>query len=305
MAGLFFYSLVSTIMSFADGMLIVGTDAGTYMQRRAKLKEEFVLFSLLLIALGVFFSWLLYRYQLAFLERARNYERQLAKQHEEAALGRSAAIISHEIKNPLNAIGMGLQRLQMETDLSADQKKLIDSMRQAVARTSTITTALKQVTQPLAPRLREIDPHQLTQAALTLYRDQCLKLGIGIEFEASCRDSIQADATLFGQLLENLLKNAIEAQPGGGYIRISLDHLGNDFLLAVTNSGFVPSSTAITDLLEPYYTTKTQGTGLGLAICRRIVEAHGGTITPDIPGPGIFRMSIRLPCRHTNPSTHG
>ncbi len=280
-----------------NSILIVGVDGKRYTKRMRQLITELSLFSILLIALGIFFSWLISRYQTAFMVQVREFEQKMARQHEEASLGRATAIISHEIKNPLNAISMGLQRLQMELDIPAEHENLIGSMRQAVARTNNIITDLKQYSLPIAPQYQELSPKELIDNALTLYREEYTDLGILVTFDDKFSQKIQADAQLLAQTIENIIKNSIEAQPYGGRIDIhSYDHEGM-FVLAIENPGFSLSPAEKDKIIEPYFTTKTKGTGLGLEVSRRIIEAHGGTITLEVPAPNILRVIIKLPVK--------
>ena len=94
--------------------LTAGFKSDFLVARKQALWRDFFLFALLLGGLGTFCSWLLYRYQLASLLNVRRYEQRLAREREDATLGRAAAALAHEIRNPLNAISIGLQRLEIE-----------------------------------------------------------------------------------------------------------------------------------------------------------------------------------------------
>ena len=103
------------------------------------------------------------------------------------------------------------------------------------------------------------------------------------------------DPGLLGQVVENLLKNAIEAQPGGGAIQVEVARKDQEICLRVKNSGFSMEPEDAERILEPYFTTKADGTGLGLTISRRIVEAHGGRMVVRVPEPGMVEISACLP----------
>jgi nitrogen fixation/metabolism regulation signal transduction histidine kinase len=103
------------------------------------------------------------------------------------------------------------------------------------------------------------------------------------------------DAELFGMMMENLVKNALEAQPRGGYINIVLQRYPDYLLLQIENG-----SSADIDLEQcpaPYYTTKTRGTGLGLAMVKKIILAHGGELTLEQPDNNCFLVQISLPVK--------
>lgn len=286
-----------------NGTLIVGLDAGNFIQRRHQLRKQFVLFSSLLFVLTLLFSWILYRKQQAELQRTREFERMLAKEHESAALGRATATIAHEVRNPLNAINMGLQRLKLESDnLEQEQLELISAMGEAVRRTSTIVGGLQRFTKNLSPDFAHVNLENLINILLTLYAAQCEEAGIAVEFCQKKETLVEADCDLINELLENLIKNSIEAQPNGGFITLDLSQKNNQILLQLTNGGFILDREQAGRLGEPYYTTKTRGSGLGLAFCKRITEAHNGIleILPDYNKQQVT-ICIALPIRQNLP----
>ena len=288
--------VAETRLPLGTKQLVVGLDARQFFIRVQHLWREFFIFSAILAGFGVLLSWLLYRFQQAHLQQARDYERALARQREDAALGRAAASITHEIGNPLNAISMGLQRLKMEADsLSDEHGELIDSMLKAVKRTSGIITGIRRYAKPLSPGRQPVRLDVLVEHILALYQQQCDALGVQVSFDALYREPLIGDSPLLEEVVENLVKNGLEAQPGGGYIHLTIDRQGPEVVLSVENGGFELSAKEAKRILQPYYTTKTRGTGLGLSIARRIVDAHGGRMVPEVPRAGILRMTIFLP----------
>lgn len=263
-----------------DQELIVTQRASHFKKRLRQMYLEFLIFISILIVFGAISSWWLYYAEKLRIKEARDYEQEMARQHEEAALGRAAATIAHEIRNPLNAIGMGLQRLQLEAGgLDEDHSGLLISMREAVSRSNNIVTSLQQYVRAFEGGTEAVDLTELLKNTITLYAPVCEAQSIDIVLSSEDGYTVSGDSRLLGQLFENVIKNAVEAQPQGGYCRVSIERAGKVCRVILVNGGFTLSSSEIDTIFEPYFTSKTQGTGLGLAISRKIVEAHGGTIT--------------------------
>jgi signal transduction histidine kinase len=277
-------------------VLVVGLQATHFFERVNQLRNEFVVFSIIIVGLGVFFSWLLYRYQVTHINHVKRFERRLAAEKEDAALGRASSTITHEIRNPLNAISMGLQRLQIEADdLDDEHRVLISNLMIAVQRTNSIITGLHRYATPLAPHSRKVNPDSVVNHILTLYRQPCVNALIAINYKPEFHQTITADSGLLEEAVENLIKNAIEAQPNGGEIKIRLFKQDSDLVLSVENSGFNLPEEEAGKILEPYFTTKTRGSGLGLSIAARIIHAHGGRMEVLVPTPGQVRINLFLP----------
>ena len=272
-------AVTETIISMGSQQLIVALKTDRLGKRREQIYMEFILFISLLIFYGALSSWWLYRIQCHGLQQTATFERKLARQHEDAALGRAAATITHELRNPLNAIGMGLQRLQIESQsLEQDQQELIVSMRDSLGRTNAIITRLKQYSDSFTVDAQPVNVSNLLSTIITLYDEQCIEQEVVIEFDKQQDVSIAGDKVLLGQLFENILKNSIEAQPKGGFVRISIGQDRDNCLIEIVNNGFMLTSEESRLLFEPYFTSKSKGTGLGLVISKKIVDAHHGSL---------------------------
>lgn len=288
--------IVEQRISAGDTVLRVGFDASQYSMRVRQIWRNVLIFSLVLACLGVFFSWLLYRYQSAYLRKITDFERKLAREREDAALGRATATITHEIRNPLNAISMGLQRIELEADeLSPEHRELAASMRQAVKRTNTIIGDLLRYSRPMAAKRNPLNLPELIAGILHLYKPQCEAKNISVSHNSNLADAVPGDAELLGQLFENIIKNAVEAQPDGGYISVKSHAENGRARITIENAMPRGSIDDLAQLLEPYFTTKTRGTGLGLPIARRIAQAHDGTLELATPGQDVFRAVITIP----------
>ncbi len=287
------------------GILEVGLDARYFLQRRNTIRNQFILFGTLLLVLGIFFSWLLYWYQQRNLRQATNFERMLAREHEAATLGRATATIAHEVRNPLNAINMGLQRLEIESDnLDQGQEEMITAMREAVMRTSTILTELQRFSRDLQPEQKSVPLDLIICRALTLYYPACEQQNITVTCSIDSMLPVCGDPNLLAELVENLLKNSVEAQPAGGFISITARRKKKYQSLTISNGGFTLKNDDRQRPGEPYFTSKTRGNGLGLALCKRIAEAHNGkliimTAAPDDnTANDTFTVTVSLPVAH-------
>jgi len=290
-----------TRIRLGDRDLIVTQVAGHFAKRLRQMRIEFFLFVAFLVAFGVLSSWWLYYGERLRLQETREYEQQMARQHEAAALGRAAATIAHEIRNPLNAIGMGLQRLQLEAEgLDEEHRRLLLAMREAVSRSNTIITRLQQYVRSFAVTPDLVDIAGLMDNVLRLYAPVCAEQGVEVVLDGNGGYTVAGDRGLLGQVFENVVKNAVEAQPRGGFCHIRITPKGDSIAVAVQSGGFTLTEEESGNIFEPYFTTKTQGTGLGLAISRKIVEAHGGTISaaPD-PAEQSLTLEIVLPVQQT------
>lgn len=262
-----------------ENRLVVALEAEHFEKRMAQMRKELSFFILFLLVIGSFSSWWLYRSQKTRVDEVRDFERRLARQHEEAALGRAASTITHELRNPLNAINIGLQRLQFEADeLSGEHKQLLVAMREAVTRSDNVITRLRQYIHDFQIEPTVINLSELVNQVIEPYRkiidEQSIELNLVID-HATC---IEGDRELLGQLCENIVRNGIEAQPDGGYLHISTNQQAGGWQIVMRNGGFNLTPEQGERLFQPYFTTKAKGTGLGLSISNKIAEAHKGSI---------------------------
>ena len=275
--------LLETVIPVGAQHFIVALKADRFTLRIRQMKKEFAIFIVLLVVVGAFSSWWLFRVQRQRLRQAREFEQNMARQHEDAALGRAAATITHELRNPLNAIGMGLQRLQIEfSGMDHEQRQLINSMRDAVSRVDGIIGKLKQYIHSFSASFASVDLIAIIGRVVLLYKLQCEEQKIEIILEFDKSGIVTGDKDLLGQLIENLVKNSVEAQPDGGFIKIIARAIDGKCCIEIVNGGFSLDRKESGFLFEPYFTSKSQGTGLGLVISRKIAYAHKGNLEYQI-----------------------
>lgn len=219
----------------------------------------------------------------------------LRAQERLATIGELAATVGHELRNPLGTMefsqylmGQQLAKLGISDPTLENHRTKIATQIERCNQTITRLLDLAREQPPLARPTPLADLVEKTVAELSL--DRLLK----VEVHVSRALSPTLDETQFSLVLANLLRNCREAAPHGVSVNITAEELPNGFEIAVSDDGPGIRASDQSRVFDALYTTRSQGTGLGLALCRRIVEAHGGTIR-IAPGDVGARFVIWLP----------
>ena len=219
-----------------------------------------------------------------FLERQRRREAEvatrLAHTDQLASLGRLAAGLAHEIKNPLAGIQSALEILR--EDLAKEENRaLCGEMLRELKRVDETMQSLLTSARPTPPRRRLADLHGLLEDVERLVKPSLQGRGIAIETVAA-EGPLEAeiDPGKIRQVLINLINNAAEAMVDGGHIRLRAAPFpeGDGAILAVEDDGPGIPEEVREKVFTPFFTTKFSGTGLGLAIARSLIEQHGGSL---------------------------
>jgi signal transduction histidine kinase len=207
-----------------------------------------------------------------------------------ASLGDLAAGVAHEVRNPLNAIGVGLQRLRREFapgEGGEEYQRFLALMEGEVKRLDRIVSGFLGLARPLTLASSRCDLGVLLREVATLSAEEAARREVHVEVSAAADlPAIQADGDRLRQALLNLIRNAYEAMPRGGRLTLAArpavlsgGTAGVEVSVTDTGEGIPPER--IPRLFDPYFTTRPGGTGLGLAIAHRIIEAHGGRIAVE------------------------
>jgi nitrogen fixation/metabolism regulation signal transduction histidine kinase len=230
----------------------------------------------------------------------------LLQAQRDAAWGEVARRLAHEIKNPLTPIQLSAERLRRKYlhTMSREEAQILDRATHTIVQQ---VEAMKEMVNAFSNYARapdiDISPFDLEKLAhevVDLYRAQ--ESGIEIELEAD-RDlpRIEADIGRIRQILHNLIRNAIEALESSshGHILVSArkaDLTGIKVVeIEVTDNGPGFQTGSVSQVFDPYVTTKPRGTGLGLAIVKKLVEEHAGTIDAENREEGGALIRIQLP----------
>ena len=232
------------------------------------------------------------------LSAIREMESRMRQADRLATVGRMAANIAHEIRNPLASLTGAIEVLT--SPLTADEAR--ERLSQIVARESErLNHIIKNFLEYARPAPLSIATFDVAAAAeevllLLEHRTSPGSLKVIREFAPSIPWAV--DAQQFRQILWNLCLNAVEAMPDGGELRVSVAGRGATLEVAVSDTGDGIAAADVSHVFEPFFSTKPEGTGLGLALVHRIVQDHGGEI--DVrSSPGLGTMfTLTLPARN-------
>jgi len=222
-----------------------------------------------------------------------NLEQRLREEAGLARVGELAAVLAHEVKNPLAAVSGAMQILAQKLTAKED-REIVDEALSRLDALSAMMTDLLLFARPPKPRLAAVDVTGLVESLVSFLRMDAAW------HTATCRVEgrapiVLADAELLKVALQNLLLNALQAMDGRGQLTVAMHHAGGMVHIDVTDSGAGIASDVQPRLFTPFFTTKARGTGLGLATVRRIAGAHRGEISVIATGPSGTTMRLSLP----------
>ena len=237
------------------------------------------------------------------LTALRQMEEQVRRSERLADLGRLAAGLAHEVRNPLASIAGSNELLRGQAAPGSEDARLMEIVLREAARLEELVRRFLQFTRPVPPARSPTDLARVAAETLDVFDHDPAALRVRVERDLATA-TVSCDGDLLRQVLWNLLTNAAQSIAGrggpgegpAGVVRVSCHPTpGGGAELAVADDGPGISRPDLLRIFTPFFTTRREGTGLGLATVHRIVEAHGGTISVESePGAGA-RFLVRLP----------
>jgi two-component system sensor histidine kinase HydH len=232
------------------------------------------------------------------LTEVRALRREVARSQRLASVGRLAAGVAHEIRNPLSSIkGFATYFKERYPDRPDDQQTA-DIMIQEVDRLNRVVGQLLEFARPISVKRQPISLQALLNDSIKLIKDRAAEKNISIQTQNNTQvDEVRIDPDRINQVLLNLYLNAVDSMENGGELKveISSDAQHRNVVIQVSDSGGGISRENLSKIFEPYFTTKSTGTGLGLAIAHNIIEAMGGKITVESDKEVGTTFSVALP----------
>jgi signal transduction histidine kinase len=220
-------------------------------------------------------------------------EERLVQSERLATIGRFASQIAHEIRNPLSSITLNVELLEDEVGAGDEARGLIRSVLKELDRLNDIVSEYLQFSRFPKPQLQR---GHADNAIRELVENFKAPSNIKIETQLMATSpEIWLDERLLRQVLENLVRNGVEAIDGPGVIRIESDVVDRFFVIRVKDTGRGVPPEIQARLFEPFFTTKAHGTGLGLATSQQIIFEHNGHLVVDSQAGKGSTFSILLP----------
>jgi len=224
-------------------------------------------------------------------------ERELAERERLASLGRMAATVAHEIKNPLSAIKSIAQVMREDEGLRNEYGRDLGLIVGETDRLSQSVTQLLSFARKESPTVQPLSVDELVRSTADLFRANAREQGIAIDCEVNVQAELAGrSVAALRDALSNLLLNALQASPQGGRVEMSAVATNGDLVISVQDSGSGVPADLRERIWEPFFTTRQRGTGLGLAIVRKRVQEIGGSASLEMSHNGHgARFQLRVP----------
>jgi len=212
------------------------------------------------------------------MEENVRLERELAERERLAALGRMAATVAHEIKNPLSAIKSIAQVMREDENLNNEYSRDLSLIVGETDRLSQSVTQLLSFARRETPVEQPLNTSELLRSVIHLFQANAREEGIELEYNATTDAQLSGKCvSVLRDALSNLLLNALQATENGGKVFVSARVEDTQVLISVQDTGPGVAAELREQIWEPFFTTRQRGTGLGLAIVRKRVQEVGGS----------------------------
>jgi two-component system sensor kinase FixL len=228
-------------------------------------------------------------------KQLRDTQEQLVKAERLAAIGQVAAMVGHDLRNPLTGISGAAYYLKMKLGPKAEKKmtQMLEIIEKDIQYSNKIITDLMDYSREIKLELTETTPKSIIAESISLIQ---IPEKVQLADSTLNEPKIKIDIDKTKRVFANFVKNAVEAMPQGGKLTISSRASSNNVEFMLIDSGVGMTKEVSEKIWTPFFTTKAKGMGLGLAICKRIVEAHQGKISVEsIVGEGTtFTITIPI-----------
>ena len=220
----------------------------------------------------------------AMVVRIRESEERLVRSERLATTGKIAAMVAHEVRNPLSAIRLLAQFVGRSHPLGTPESEACQKILSEIDRLEMLVKGLLESTNAQPLQLTSVRVDDILREMADLTRAQLEHRGVRIAVESDSFPDVQADRDRLKQVILNLILNGADAMPNGGGLTVRLQQVNSTDgrpgqEITIIDSGTGVSESARQHMFEPFFTTKPEGAGLGLTVSRRIVEEHDGTLT--------------------------
>jgi two-component system, NtrC family, sensor histidine kinase PilS len=232
------------------------------------------------------------------LSAIRAMESRMRQADRLATVGRMAANIAHEIRNPLASLTGAIEVLTSPHTAEDARERLSQIVARESERLNHIIKNFLEYARPAPLSITTFDVAVAAEEVLLLLEHRASPGSLKVIREFAPSVLWPVDAQQFRQILWNLCLNAVEAMPEGGELRVTAAVRGDTLEVTISDTGEGIAAGDISHVFEPFFSTKSEGTGLGLALVHRVVQEHGGEIdVRSSPGLGTT-FSLTLPSRH-------
>jgi len=284
------------------GLIRIGYSSKEVQPLLGEVKKNVALSVFIFLTLGVMAITLIWVNQNRHLKKIKEMENRIQLAERLSSLGHLAAGVAHEIRNPLNAIGMGIQRLKREF-LPGEEKtkeeyiQFTELILKEIQRVNEIIEEFLTLSRPFQLNLKVSSLQDLLKNLMALFREEASAQGIQLQVDLNAQlPPVKIDEQRLTQALINIMKNGMEAMEKGGVLRLEAHSYKDRIEVVLSDTGSGIPVDHMGKIFNYYYTTKEKGVGLGLPIAHRIIEAHGGQLKIESQVGVGTKVTIVLPC---------